>query len=182
MNSFSLLWIKSFFFNISLMIPKLVTWRTSWRIQNFVSGQNCGGACYLRWWVHRHKCCHLSTVTQPWSSEHSSYPILDWFPQTARISIPWNRQKKMFSWLICSCTVSNSIYSSNLVHRRVTLLQDCDLKWITADINTRSLNISHCITPDNAVQCFHFIELYAHNILGYLQINRHVNILNLLSE
>ena len=170
MNSFSLLWIKSFFFNISLMIPNLVTWRTSWRIQNFVSGQNCVDACYLRWWVHRHKCWHLSTMTQPWSSEHSSYPILDRFPQTARISIPWNRQKKMFF-------LTNMFLHSfklNLFFQPST--SQCDpvarLWFKVNNINTRSLNISHCITPDNAVQCFHFIELYAHNILGYLQINR----------
>lgn len=64
----------------------------------------------------------------------------------------------------------------------MTSLQACDLKKTTGNINTNSLNISHGIIPDNVLQCFHFRELYMHEILRYLETNKNINILNLFSE
>lgn len=64
----------------------------------------------------------------------------------------------------------------------MTPLQACDLKKTTANINTNSLNISHGIILGNVLHCFHVRELYMHEILGYLETNKNVNILNLFSE
>lgn len=127
-------------------------------LKNMLSGQICGDVVILRCW-------HLSTVTQTQSLEHNDYLILDWCPQTLPEYLFLKQEgKKWFRWLICSYTVSNCIYSSNLLYLNMSMW--CKETPIWRKYKCQPTHYKPCATPNNAVQLFHFIAFDVQDILA----------------